>query len=112
MIKLNKKFIVKEEIKIIKGKNMNKKELINAISVKTEMKKVEVEKVVEGLLETITEELKNGNDISLIGFGTFSTSARAPRVAQVPGTDRKVEVPATTVAKFKVGSKLKAAVAK
>ncbi|MDX4013244.1 HU family DNA-binding protein, partial [Aliarcobacter skirrowii] len=49
--------------------------------------------------------------VAFVGFGTFSTAARAARVAKVPGTDKTVNVPATTVAKFKVGKALKEAVA-
>ncbi|RXJ98704.1 hypothetical protein CRV02_13055 [Arcobacter sp. CECT 8989] len=52
------------------------------------------------------------DSISFIGFGTFSTAARAARTAKVPGTDKTVQVAATTVAKFKVGKALKEAVAK
>jgi DNA-binding protein HU-beta len=56
--------------------------------------------------------LVKGDSVSFIGFGTFSTAKRAARTAKVPGTDRTVDVAATTVAKFKVGKALKDAVAK
>ena len=49
--------------------------------------------------------------MALLGFGTFSTASREARTAKVPGTDKTVNVPATTVAKFKVGKALKDAVA-
>jgi DNA-binding protein HU-beta len=63
-------------------------------------------------LVPITEALVKGDAVSFIGFGTFSTASRAARTAKVPGTDRTVNVAATTVAKFKVGKALKDAVAK
>ena len=59
----------------------------------------------------IPEALVKKDSVSFIGFGTFSTAPRAAREARVPGTDKTVNVPATTVAKFKVGKALKEAVA-
>ena len=91
---------------------MNKNEFIDAISTKTGLTKKDTKAVVDAVLETITETLAKKDSVSFIGFGTFSTSARAAREATVPGTDKTVNVPATTVAKFKVGKALKEAVAK
>ena len=54
--------------------------------------------------------LSKGDSVSFIGFGTFSTSMRAERIARVPATGAEVKVPATKVAKFKVGKALKDAV--
>ena len=91
---------------------MNKIEFIDAISTKTGLSKKDAKGAVEAVLETITETLAKKDSVSFIGFGTYSTSARAAREATVPGTTRKVQLPATTVAKFKVGKALKEAVAK
>lgn len=91
---------------------MNKAEFIDAVAAKSGLSKKDAKCVVDASLETITETLAKGESISFIGFGTFSTSARAARTAKVPGTDKTVKVPATTVAKFKVGKALKDAVAK
>ena len=91
---------------------MNKNEFIDAISTKTGLTKKDTKAAVDAILETITETLAKKDSVSFIGFGTFSTSARAAREARVPGTDKTVDVPATTVAKFKVGKALKDAVAK
>ena len=55
-------------------------------------------------------DIKCSRSSASLGFGTFSTADRAARTAKVPGTDRTVNVPATTVAKFKVGKSLKEAV--
>lgn len=92
---------------------MNKAEFINEIALKTELSKADSAKAIDAVIETITEALSKRDTISFIGFGTFSTSERAARTAvRVPGTDRTVDLPATIVAKFKVGKALKEAVAK
>ncbi len=91
---------------------MKKAEFIDAVATKTELTKKDVNAVVDAALETITEALTAGKSVSFIGFGSFSTAPRAARTARVPGTDRVVEVPATTAVKFKVGKQLKDTVAK
>ena len=90
---------------------MNKAEFIDAVAAKAGLSKKDSKGAVDAVLETITETLVKRENVSFIGFGTFSTAARAARTAKVPGTDRTVDVPATTVAKFKVGKALKEAVA-
>lgn len=89
---------------------MNKAEFIDAIAAKAGLSKKDSKAAVDAVLETVTETLVKKETVSFIGFGTFSTAARAARTAKVPGTDRTVDVPATTVAKFKVGKALKEAV--
>lgn len=91
---------------------MNKSEFNDAVAQKADLSKKETKLAVDAALETITETLAKKESISFIGFGTFSTTQRAARTAKVPGTDKTVDVPATTVAKFKVGKALKEAVAK
>lgn len=91
---------------------MNKAEFIDAVAAKAGLSKKDAKGAVDAALETITETLVKGDSVSFIGFGTFSTAARAARTAKVKGTDRTVNVAATTVAKFKVGKALKDAVAK
>ncbi|PKN14406.1 MAG: DNA-binding protein [Deltaproteobacteria bacterium HGW-Deltaproteobacteria-24] len=91
---------------------MNKAEFIDAVAAKAGLSKKDAKGAVDAALETITEALVKGDAVSFIGFGTFSTASRAARTAKVPGTDRTVNVAATTVAKFKVGKALKDAVAK
>ena len=91
---------------------MKKAEFIQAVAEKAGLSKKDTEAVIDAALETITEALAEGKSVSFIGFGTFSTASRAARKARVPGTDRVVDVPATTAVKFKVGKKLKEAVAK
>ena len=89
---------------------MNKAEFIDAVAAKAGLSKKDAKGAVDAVLEKVTETLVKKETVSFIGFGTFSTAARAARTAKVPGTDRTVDVPATTVAKFKVGKALKEAV--
>jgi len=90
---------------------MKKAEFIDTVASKSGLSKKDVNTVIEATLETITEALKAGKSVSFIGFGSFSTVERAARSARVPGTDKVVDVPATTAVKFKVGKQLKDAVA-
>ena len=89
---------------------MNKAEFIDAVAAKAGLSKKDSKGAVDAVLETITETLVKRENVSFIGFGTFSTADRAARTAKVPGTDKTVDVPATIVAKFKVGKALKEAV--
>ncbi|WP_353662307.1 HU family DNA-binding protein [Hydrogenimonas sp. SS33] len=91
---------------------MKKAEFVQAVAEKAGLSKKDTEAVLDAAIETITEALAAGKSVSFIGFGTFTTAERAARKAKVPGTDRVVEVPATRAVKFKVGKKLKEAVAK
>jgi DNA-binding protein HU-beta len=90
---------------------MKKAEFIQAIADKTGLSKKDTMETMDAALETIQEALVARKSVSFIGFGTFSTSPRAARTARVPGTQKIVDVPATTAVKFKVGKKLKEAVA-
>ena len=90
---------------------MTKTEIIDAVAAKAGLSKKDSKSAVDAVLETITEALVKKDSVAFVGFGTFSTANRAARVAKVPGTDKTVNVPATTVAKFKVGKALKEAVA-
>ena len=91
---------------------MKKAEFIQVVAEKAGLSKKDTNAALDAMLETVTEALANGKSVSFIGFGTFSTAPRAARKARVPGTNKVVDVPATTAVKFKVGKKLKAAVAK
>ena len=91
---------------------MNKAEFIDAVAAKAGLSKKDAKGAVDAVLEVITEALVKKDSVSFIGFGTFATAERAARVAKVPGTDKTVNVPATTVAKFKVGKSLKEVVSR
>ena len=85
---------------------MNKAELVAAMAEKTGMKKNDAEKALNGMLMAVTNALSKGDKVTLVGFGTFSTSKRSTRQAKNPQTGKPITIPAKTVAKFKPGSKL------
>ena len=85
---------------------MNKTELVNAMAAKTGMTKVAAKQAMNACFDSIQEQLKKGEKVTLIGFGTFSVVKRKARTAKNPRTGKAVKVPAKKVAKFKAGSKL------
>jgi DNA-binding protein HU-beta len=89
---------------------MNKSDLIAAVADKAGLTKKDAGSAIEATLETITETLAAGDSVAFIGFGTFSTSKRAAREGINPSTGAKIQIAESTVAKFKVGAKLKEAV--
>ena len=89
---------------------MNKAELVSAIAEKTELKKVEAEKAVKAFVEVVTEELKKGGKVQLVGFGTFEVSKRVAREGRNPQTKKTIKIPASNAAKFKAGKALKDAI--
>lgn len=91
---------------------MNKTQLIDRLSEVSGESKKASESILNAFIETVTEELSNGGTVALIGFGTFSTSARSARQGRNPQTGEALEIKARTVANFKVGSQLKQAVNK
>jgi DNA-binding protein HU-beta len=89
---------------------MNKADLISKVADKSGLTKKDTSAALEATLETITETLVSGDSVAFIGFGTFSTSKRAAREGINPSTGAKIQIAESTVAKFKVGAKLKEAV--
>ena len=89
---------------------MNKKEFIAAIAEKAEMTKVDTEKAVNAFTEVVEEELKKGEKIQLVGFGTFEVSERAAREGRNPQTGETMKIEACKAPKFKAGKALKDAV--
>ncbi|MCK9293483.1 MAG: HU family DNA-binding protein [Desulfobulbaceae bacterium] len=85
---------------------MNKKELINQIAESAKITKVAADRVLLGMLEAITDSLQKGENVTLIGFGTFSTSKRSARTGRNPQSGKAIKIPAKTVVKFKAGKKL------
>lgn len=90
---------------------MNKSELIDATASRSGLTKKDTKLALEVIIEVIETTVANGLDVTLVGFGTFSARAREARTATIPGTTTIVEVPATTVPKFKAGSNFKTKVA-
>ena len=86
---------------------MNRTELISAMSEKSELTKVDTEKALKAFIDTITEELKNGGKVQLVGFGTFEVTERAERQGRNPKTGEAITIPASKSPKFKAGKALK-----
>ena len=90
---------------------MNKSELIEALATKTDVSKVAAGKSIDAIVAIITAQVAKGNDVTLIGFGTFKASKRAARNGKNPKTGEALKIAATTVPTFKAGAAFKAAVA-
>ena len=86
---------------------MNKTELVAAIAEQAEISKKDAEKALKAFTETVAEQLKNGDKIQLVGFGTFEVAERAARTGQNPQTGKAIEIPASKAPKFKAGKALK-----
>ncbi|MBQ2800039.1 MAG: HU family DNA-binding protein [Lachnospiraceae bacterium] len=86
---------------------MNKTELIAAIAEKTELSKKDAEKAVKAFTDVVVEELKKGEKIQLVGFGTFEVSERAARTGRNPQTGAEMNIPASKAPKFKAGKAFK-----
>ncbi len=89
---------------------MNKTELVAAIAEKADISKKDADKAVAALIETVTEALKAGDKIQLVGFGTFEVRERPARVGRNPQTKETITIPASKVPAFKAGAALKNAV--
>jgi DNA-binding protein HU-beta len=89
---------------------MNKSELIEAIATHAGSTKADASRMLEGFTTAITEALKNGDQIVVPGFGSFSTSNRAARTGRNPKSGEVIAIKASRVAKFKAGKLLKEAV--
>ena len=89
---------------------MNKTELVAAISEKTELTKKDSEKALKALIDVVAEELKKGEKVQLVGFGTFEVSERAAREGRNPQTGETMKIEASKAPKFKAGKAFKDAV--
>lgn len=85
---------------------MNKAELISAVAAEAGLSKVDAKKAVEAFVSTVTNALKEGDKVSLIGFGTFSVAERGERSGINPSTKAAITIPAKKIAKFKAGAEL------
>lgn len=86
---------------------MTKTELIAAVAAKTELSKKDADKAVSAVIESISEALKAGDKVQLVGFGTFEVRKRAARNAKNPATGEMIHIDETTVPAFKAGKALK-----
>jgi DNA-binding protein HU-beta len=89
---------------------VTKQEFVDKVADKAQLSKRDAGKAVDAFLESITETLRGGGDVSFTGFGKFSTSTRAARQGVNPRTGERVQIAASRVPKFSAGSQLKQAV--
>ncbi|MCM1246262.1 MAG: HU family DNA-binding protein [Roseburia sp.] len=89
---------------------MNKTELVAAIADQAELSKKDAEKALKAFVEVVTDELKKGEKIQLVGFGSFEVTERAAREGINPLTKKPMSIPASKAPKFKAGKALKDAV--
>ncbi len=89
---------------------MNKNELVSAVAEKSELSKQQASSAVDAVFEAIQGSMAKGDDIRLVGFGTFSVSHRAASKGRNPSTGAEVDIPARNVPKFAAGKGLKDAV--
>ncbi len=86
---------------------MNKAELIDKVASKTKLTKVQSEDVIDAALEIISKAVAKGDEVKLVGFGTFSMTSRRSRTGRNPKTGTKLVIPAAKVPKFKPGKDFK-----
>ena len=89
---------------------MNRAELIVAMAEKAELSKKDAEKALKAFTEVVADELKKGEKIQLVGFGTFEVSERAAREGRNPQTGKSMKIAACKAPKFKAGKALKDAI--
>lgn len=86
---------------------MNRTELVAAIAASADLKKTEADKALSALIEVVKSELKKGEKVQLVGFGTFEVAERAAREGKNPATGEKITIAACKAPKFKAGKALK-----
>ena len=89
---------------------MNKAELIAVVAEKSGLSKKDTEKAVNATIDTITESLKEGDKVQLVGFGVFEVKERAARLGRNPKTKEQIDIPASSVPVFKAGKAFKDAI--
>lgn len=89
---------------------MNKNELIAAVADKTSLSKNDATTAVEGVFDVITAALKEGDEVRVVGFGTFVVTQRKAGKGRNPQTGQEIDIPASKAPKFRAGKQLKEAV--
>jgi len=85
---------------------MNKTEFVSAVSAKSGLSKVDSKKAVDAFIATVSDELKNGGKVALLGFGSFFVAQKAARQGVNPQTKQPISIPARKSVKFKAGAEL------
>ncbi|WP_417070956.1 HU family DNA-binding protein [Niveibacterium terrae] len=86
---------------------MNKSELIDRVAQDADISKVEAGRAIDALIEAVKQSLKKGEDVTLVGFGTFTVGERAARSGRNPQTGATIAIEAAKVPKFRAGKALK-----
>ncbi len=89
---------------------MNKSELVDAIADAADLSKASAGRALDAAIDAVAGALKNGDQVSLVGFGTFSVKHRAARTGRNPQTGAEIQIAAANVPSFKAGKALKDAV--
>ena len=89
---------------------MNKTELVAAVAEQADISKKDAEKALKAFVDVVTEEMKKGEKVQVVGFGTFEVSERAAREGRNPQTGKTMKIEACKAPKFKAGKALKDAV--
>jgi DNA-binding protein HU-beta len=89
---------------------MNKAELIDAVASASNLSKADASRAVDAIVDTVSKALKKGQQVSVVGFGTFSVKHRAARSGRNPRTGETIQIAASNVPGFKAGKALKDAV--
>lgn len=89
---------------------MNRKELIDVLATKTDSSKADADRSIAALIDIITATLKKGDNVALVGFGTFEVRKRAARAGRNPATGEAIKIKASKQPAFRAGATLKAAV--
>ena len=86
---------------------MNKADFVNAVADTADLTKADAAKALDGIIQVIRNTLKNGDDVALVGFGTFTVRKRAARTGRNPQTGATIKIKASNVPAFKAGKALK-----
>lgn len=86
---------------------MTKADLVNAMAEKAGLSKTDAERALKAFTDAVSDALKAGEKVALVGFGTFSVGQRAARTGQNPQTGDKIQIAAANTPKFKAGKALK-----
>jgi len=86
---------------------MNKSELIDAVADKADLSKADASKAVDAFMDSVAGALKQGDEVTLVGFGTFTVRDRAARTGRNPRTGETIQIPASKMPGFKAGKALK-----
>ena len=86
---------------------MNKSDLIDAIAASADLPKAAAGKALDGMIEALTEALKKGDTVTLVGFGSFYVGERAERKGRNPKTGEEITIPSAKTPKFRPGKALK-----